>query len=183
MLSTIPNSPMSAADAIPLDYSSTVIALFLTRYAIPVLLDYEPIEFSILHEYNKFIRFLDCARLINHTHKAYNKACNATPHALLVACSQDESFEHVPFALTRCAAINHNLNADNIYDLISGVRSTWRFPLLKCLLGGGAKGPNEPKTEGSGVGKSTMSISWPDMKRVEQFVEDVKEAEQEMGKA
>lgn len=171
MFSTIPIHHMSISDAIPFEFSSTSIGLFLDRYCSPNAINYDSLPFSTLHEYLKFLRRLDCDRLLPLAEHAYRAVCEAHPYELLLAASLDDDLECVPFALTRCGAVSQKLDATNIFRLVSEVRDSWRLPLIKCLLQSMKPTHNGYRFEA--VDNSCFKISWPTREQADRFVEDV----------
>lgn len=169
MFSAKPNAIMSAADAIPIDYRSDVIAHFLECCtAQHPLVSAGNYSFRNLRAYDSLVRELDCDRLIPSAERSYLASCHRNPLDWLKAASKDNDIAAAKAALSHCHETKHPLDTDAIFDLGWRIRENWRYPLIQCLKSDALKNRKQA---------GMVHLSWPDRRRIEKFEEDANRAE------
>ena len=163
MLATIPNPHMSPANAILLDFTSAVIALFLDFYDTRVDLVDPEHDFYLIREYRKLIHHLDFNRLTPVADAAYGAVSKLWPFEVLMMASEANNLVLASNALLWCAHGRHRtaLNSTTVFTLAEQLRFDWRVAFLRSLM---VKCSYREKE---------LETGWPGKQQVEQFVSDV----------
>lgn len=158
MLTSLPNSHMTEADAIPLDFPASSITIFLDAYMVTSHREYGSLDFPTLHKLHKLVQYLDCDRLVQGVATAYNKSCQGFPLLWLAEASNDNDISAAGSAVLRCKAVELPLNNPTIFTVLALVRNEWRHGLFRCLL--------------AADGGESFTIGWPGAEAVGYFTRD-----------